>query len=114
MRSERLTSFVLSVMMHAVSTWTWKKSLLDLIYVFENKMLRKIVGCKRRPDEAFLHFFRGTAALHAFLFCKLGNINLSEKVLRAIFRFGVKLCRKAANTTQATVSDIVQWRDHIH
>ena len=29
-RFKRLTSFVLPVMMHAVSTWTWKKSLLDL------------------------------------------------------------------------------------
>ena len=96
-RFKRLTSFVLPVMMHAVSTWTWTKTLLDFLNVFENKMLRTIVGCKRLPDDTFLHFLQRHSRLARKQFWKLGNINLSEKILRAIFRLGVKLCRKATN-----------------
>ena len=117
LRLRRYSERVVPRVLHGCGSWAWSRGVCQQLAVWENKILRWIVGFARQTDECWLKWFRRTTKNAKRLYSKYGFTSLTTRVLREIHRTAGMLRQPDAerfhgsNSTVILLSEAIQWRD---
>ena len=101
--TKRLDEFsrrVHAAAVYACGAWTQSRSLYNELYRWENSLLRRVTGYRRKPGEDFVTSIKRTTHRSRHIFHQAGNLSLATKVLDALHRIaGASFARLCCETT---------------
>eukprot|EP00973_Karenia_brevis_P050091 6952393-Karenia_brevis.AAC.1 len=116
-RMRRYSQRIVPRMLHSSGSWTWCQGLCQKLAVWEGKLLRRMMGAARRPDDTWLKWFqRATRAARSY-YDNMGCEPLTLKVLREIHRTAALIRLPGlddfagSRATTILLSDAIEWRD---
>ena len=104
---------VTSVLVHAMGSVSFCKSIAHKISAVELCLLRRMYRCPKQSEEPMETYMRRSARFVRKDFVERGFVPAVEVVLHSIIREAAKLRPKSQEPLALTLSQIIPWRDTV-
>jgi len=114
-RFEEYVKRVQPVVLFSSGCWVWSRQMFFLLYRWENCILRRMAGLRRKTDESFASYQQRSTKVGRILFHKSGRRSLCTLALHRMHSLaGYACCGYASSTASLSMRFLgacMAWRD---